>query len=122
MYKALIIISSLFALINSQCVPEEDDLLLLGKLRDYEDCERRTTTAELEETSTYKCCHLYYEQETNNIYKEVDTCILITHAQYDDIKNYLDELESYYGIEKTKIHCFGSYIQFSLLILLLSFL
>ena len=122
MYKALIIISSLIALINSQCVPEEDDLLLLGKLRDYEDCERRTTTAELEETSTYKCCHLYYEQETNNIYKEVDTCILITHAQYDDIKNYLDELESYYGIEKTKIHCFGSYIQFSLLILLLSFL
>ena len=122
MYKALIIISSLFALINSQCEPEEDDLYLLGKLRDYEDCERRTTTAELKETSMYKCCHLYYEQETNNIYKEVDTCILITHAQYDDIKKYLDDLESIYKLEKTKIHCFGSYIQFSLLILLLSLL
>ena len=122
MYKALIILSSLFVLINSYCEPEDEDLLLLGKIRDYEDCEIRTSTTELQEKGMYRCCHLYYTQDTNNVYQEIDTCILITHAQYDDIKKYLDDLESRYSIEDTKIDCFGSYIKFSLLFLLLSLL
>ena len=122
MYKALIILSSIFVLINSYCQPEDDDLLLLGKIREYEDCERRTTTTELQETEMYRCCHLYYTQETNNVYQEVDTCILVSHADYDDIKAYLDRLESTLRIEDTKIDCFGSYIKFSLLFLLLSLL
>ena len=122
MYKTLIILSSLFILINSNCEPEDDELLYLGKIRKYKDCEARTSTIELEDEEMYKCCHLFYVKETKNVYQEIDTCILITHAQYDDIKRYLDELESRYGIEYTEIDCFGSYIKLSLLVLLFSFL
>ena len=57
-----------------------------------------------------------------SIYTIHKKLILISHAQYDDIKKYLDDLESRYRIENTKIHCFDFYIQFSLLILLLSLL
>ena len=70
----------------------------------------------------YKCCHLYYEQDTNNVYQEIETCILITKTQYDNIKKFLEEIESRYRIESTKIHCFGVYIKFSLLILLFLFI
>ena len=122
MYKTLIILSSLLVLINSNCEPDLEELASLGKIRDYEDCERRTSSTELEEEEMYRCCHLYYTQETNNVYQEIDTCILITHAQYDDIKTYLDHLESAYRIEDTEIDCFGSYIKFSLLFLLFSLL
>ena len=122
MYKSLIILASLFVLINSDCEPDDDELFNLAKIREYRDCELRTSTQELEDTSMYKCCHLYYEQDTNNVYQEIDTCVLITKTQYDNIKKYLEEIESRYRIENTKIHCFGAYIQFSLLILLFLFI
>ena len=122
MYKSLIILASLFVLINSDCEPDDDDLFNLAKIREYRDCELRTSTQELEDKFMYKCCHLYYEQDTNNVYQEIDTCILITKTQYDNIEKYLEEIESRYRIENTKIDCFGAYIQFSLLILLFLFI
>ena len=122
MYKSLIILASLFVLINSDCEPDDDDLFNLAKIREYRDCELRTSTQELEDKFMYKCCHLYYEQDTNNVYQEIDTCVLITKTQYDNIEKYLEEIESRYRIENTKIDCFGAYIQFSLLILLFLFI
>ena len=122
MYKSIIILASLFALINSNCVPDEEELFTLSKLRKYKDCEIRTSTEELEEEQMFKCCHLYYVQETNNVYREIDTCILITNTQYDNIKKFVEELESRYRFENTKIHCFGEYIKFSLLIFLFLFI
>ena len=122
MYKSLIILASLFVLINSDCEPDEDELFYLAKIREYRDCELRTSTQELEDKFMYKCCHLYYEQDTNNVYQEIDTCVLITKTQYDNIEKYLEEIESRYRIENTKIDCFGAYIQFSLLILLFLFI
>ena len=122
MYKSLIILASLFVLINSDCEPDDDDLFNLAKIREYRDCELRTSTQELEDKFMYKCCHLYYEQDTNNVYQEIDTCVLITKTQYDNIKKFLEEIESRYRIENTKIDCFGAYIQFSLLILLFLFI
>ena len=118
MIKKILILATLFVLIKSYCEPESDELRTLGKIRDYEDCEARTSTDELEEEGAYKCCHLYYIHDSNNIYQEVDTCVLITQTQYDNIKNWVDDYEKYGGYEDVRIHCKGFSIQFSLLALL----
>ena len=117
MNSRLIILACLIALIKSDCEIAEEDLVQLKKLREYDDCVSRTTTEELEETNSYACCHLYYEVDSNNLYKEVDTCVLVTKTQYDNINNFLDDLEKYEGFKHTSIHCKGFNIHFNLLIL-----
>ena len=107
MQTKLILIFSLIALINSACEPAStEELIQLKKLRDYEDCASRTSVEELEEAGAYKCCHAYYEYDSNNLYQEVDTCTLITKTQYDDIEKYVDQTEEYDGVKSFKIHCY----------------
>ena len=123
MQTKLILIFSLIALINSACEPAStEELIQLKKLRDYEDCASRTSVEELEEAGAYKCCHAYYEYDSNNLYQEVDTCTLITKTQYDDIEKYVDQTEEYEGVKSLKIHCYEFNIRlnflFALLILL----
>ena len=66
METKLILIFSLIALINSACEPAStEELIQLKKLRDYEDCASRTSVEELEEAGAYKCCHIYYEHDSN---------------------------------------------------------
>ena len=119
MLKKIIIFATLFVLIKSYCEPESDELRTLGKIRDYEDCESRTSTDELEDGGYYKCCHLYYIEDLNNVYSEVDTCLLITKSQYDNIKRFIEDYEGKYRLEKAKIHCASSNVQFSLIFILL---
>ena len=119
MSMKLLIIFSIIALIKSDCEPSnEDELMQLKKLREYDDCSTRTTKDELEDMGAYSCCHIYYTIDSNNLYKEVDTCILVTKNQYDNIKKFVDDLEEYQGYKHTKIHCNGFNIKFNLLILL----
>ena len=119
MLKKIIIFATLFVLIKSYCEPESDELRTLGKIRDYEDCESRTSTDELEDGGYYKCCHLYYIEDLNNVYSEVDTCLLITKSQYDNIKRFIEDYEGKYRLEKAKIHCASYNVQFSLIFILL---
>ena len=120
MQTKLILIFSLIALINSACEPAStEELIQLKKLRDYEDCASRTSVEELEEAGAYKCCHAYYEYDSNNLYQEVDTCTLITKAQYDDIEKYVDQTEEYEGVKSLKIHCYEFSIRLNFLLALL---
>ena len=118
MNPKLIILACLFVLIKSDCQPNWDELAQLKKLRDYDDCVSRTSNEELQENGAYKCCHVYYVHDSNNIYQEVDTCVLITQTQYDNIKKWVDDYESYGGYEDVRIHCKEFSIQFNLLALL----
>ena len=118
MFKKILILATFFVLIKSDCELDEYELRTTGKIRDYDDCDARTSIAELEE-GYYRCCHLFYIEDLNNVYSEVDRCILVTKAEYDDIKRFVENLESTNRLEKAKIHCASSYIRFSLILILL---
>ena len=118
MNKLLLIFISLFVFIKPYCVPaDESELYSIGKIRDFDDCNARTSNDELKNTGTYKCCYLFYSQDSKNIYKEVDTCVLVTQSEYDNIKDYVKRLEDRYNMDDVKIKCFGINIKFSLLLI-----
>ena len=118
MNKLLLIFISLFVFIKPHCVPEdESELYSIGKIRDFDDCNARTSNEELKNMGAYKCCYLFYTQDSKNIYKEVDTCILVTQSEYDNIKDYVKRLEDRNGMDGVKIKCFGINIKFSLLLI-----
>ena len=117
MNKLLLIFISLFLFIKPYCIPEEGELYSIGKIRDFDDCNARTSNDELKNEGAYKCCYLFYTQDSNNIYKEVDTCALVTQYEYDNIKDYVKRLEDRYRMDGVKIKCFGISIKFSLLLI-----
>ena len=118
MNKLLLIFISLFVFIKPLCVPEdESELLSTSKIRDFDDCNARTSNEELKYFGAYKCCYLFYTQDSKNIYKEVDTCVLVTQSEYDNIKDYVKKLEDRYSMDDVKIKCFGINIKFSLLLI-----
>ena len=118
MNKFLLIFISLFVFIKPYCEPVDDsELYSTSKIRDFDDCNARTSNDELKNMGAYKCCYLFYTQDSKNIYKEVDTCILVTQSEYDNIKDYVKRLEDRYRIDDVKIKCFGINIKFSLLLI-----
>ena len=118
MNKLLLIFISLFVFIKPYCEPVDDsELYSTSKIRDFDDCNARTSNEELKNMGAYKCCYLFYTQDSKNLYKEVDTCILVTQSEYDNIKDYVKKLEDRYRIDDVKIKCFGINIKFSLLLI-----
>ena len=118
MNKLLLIFISLFVFIKPYCEPVDDsELYSTSKIRDFDDCNARTSNDELKNMGAYKCCYLFYTQDSKNLYKEVDTCILVTQSEYDNIKDYVKKLEDRYRIDDVKIKCFGINIKFSLLLI-----
>ena len=118
MNKLLLIFISLFVFIKPHCVPvDESELYSIGKIRDFDDCNARTSNDELKNMGAYKCCYLFYSQDSKNIYKEIDTCVLVTQSEYDNIKDYVKRLEDRYRMDGVKIKCFGISIKFSLLLI-----
>ena len=118
MNKLLLIFISLFVFIKPYCVPaDESELYSIGKIRDFDDCNARTSNDELKNMGAYKCCYLFYSQDSKNIYKEIDTCVLVTQSEYDNIKDYVKRLEDRYNMDDVKIKCFGISIKFSLLLI-----
>ncbi len=114
----MLIFISLFVFIKPYCVPaDESELYSIGKIRDFDDCNARTSNDELKNMGAYKCCYLFYSQDSKNIYKEVDTCVLVTQSEYDNIKDYVKRLEDRYNMDDVKIKCFGISIKFSLLLI-----
>lgn len=118
MNKLLLIFISLFVFIKPHCEPVDDsELYSISKIRDFDDCNARTSNDELKNMGAYKCCYLFYTQDSKNIYKEVDTCVLVTQSEYDNIKDYVKKLEDRYSMDDVKIKCFGINIKFSLLLI-----
>ena len=118
MNKLLLIFISLFVFIKPYCEPVDDsELYSISKIRDFDDCNARTSNDELKNMGAYKCCYLFYSQDSKNIYKEVDTCVLVTQSEYDNIKDYVKRLEDRYNMDDVKIKCFGISIKFSLLLI-----
>ena len=108
----------LLSVINSACIPDEEDLPKLGKIRKYKDCESRTTEEELASSGAYKCCFLYYYLDAYNLKSEVYTCDLISKDQYDHIKDTIKKLENENDIEDVEIDCKASYFKLSIILLL----
>ena len=118
MNKLLLIFISLFVFIKPYCEPVDDsELYSISKIRDFDDCNARTSNDELKNKGAYKCYYLFYTQDSNNIYKEVDTCVLVTQSEYDNIKDFVKRLEDRNGMDGVKIKCFGISIKFSLLLI-----
>ena len=109
----------LLFLIYSECIPEEDELVKIGKIRDYRDCESRTMDQELVENNAYKCCHLRYTVDSKNYYADVYTCTYITQNQYDNIKDTVKEYERVNDVVDVEIDCKSYYLQLGLLSILL---
>ena len=109
----------LFSFINSYCVPEEDELVKLSKIRKYSHCEERTSSTELAENNAYKCCYMKYYIDSHNYEAYVHTCILITQNNYDNIKDFVKRYEEQYNLEDLKIDCSSFYLQFGLLFILI---
>ena len=114
----IILFILLLSVINSACIPDEEDLPKIGKIRDYEDCEKRTTDEELSSSGAYKCCLFYYYLDTYNLKSAVYTCDLITKDQYDHIKDTIKKLEKEKDIEDVEIDCKASYFKISIILLL----
>ncbi len=114
----IIILSITLISINPNCIPDEEDLPNLSKIRKYKHCESRTTDEELTSNGAYKCCFFYYYINTYNLKSEVYTCDLITKNQYDNIKDTIKQLEKENNIEDVEINCKGYYFKLSIYILL----
>ena len=117
--QILFISSIILVTIKSYCTPEEEELISATKIRDYEDCERRTTSGELWEYKAYKCCYLYYKVDTDNYSAKVHTCMMITQTEYDNIKDTVDNYERNNNVKGVKIKCNSSYIHIGLFYILL---
>ena len=117
--QILFISSFILITIKSACIPDEEDLIRLSKIRNYDDCDKRTSTTELRENEAYKCCYLYYTLDTDNYKAKVHTCKLVTQKEYDNIKDTVSRYESENKVEDVKIDCNSSFIYLGLLYLLL---
>ena len=117
--KIIFISFFLFSFINSYCVPEEDELVKLSKIRKYKHCEERTSSYELTENNAYRCCYMKYSVDSKNYEAYVHTCILITQNQYDNIEDYIERYEDQYNLIDLKIDCSSFYLQFGLLFILM---
>ena len=114
----IILLNILFILINSDCTPDDENIVKLDKIRDYSDCERRVTSQELQENNAFRCCYIHYETETKNVEADVHTCILITHSQYNSIKDFIRNYEDKYDLDIYRLDCSGFTLKLRLLILL----
>ena len=115
----LLISSFLFFFINSDCTPDEDELVRLSKIRKYKHCEERTSTYELSENNAYRCCYMKYSVDSKNYEAYIHTCILVTQNQYDNIDDYIERYEEQNNVEDLKIDCSSFYLQFGLLFILI---
>ena len=115
----LLISSFLFHYINSDCTPDEDELVVIDKIRKYKHCESRLTSAEVNENYGFRCCYMTYSIDSKNYEADIHTCILITQNQYDNIEDYIDRYEDTNRVIDLKIDCSSFYLQFGLLLLLM---
>ena len=117
----IIILFSLFSFIKSTCSSEEEEF----RIRDTDDCTKRTFSVEEIEEGAYKCCLMREEIDTQKQDGKRYSCIALTHIEYDDIKHMIKTYESNAYIDDVKIKCKTSYLHyglFSLFLILFAYL
>ena len=117
----LLIIACLFNLMNSDCTPSEEELERMGKIRDFEDCQNRLSTAE-SLNNGYRCCYIYYYFNTNNIRSKVHSCIVLTQENYNNIDNFADNFAQENRVEDLDIDCHSLFHKLKLLASIFLFL
>ena len=117
--KIILISLCLFNVINTYCVPSYEELPNLDRIRGAEDCERRSTSYELQQQGAYRCCYLYYYVDSKNVYSDVYTCCLITEHQYNNIKTTVEDFRRELSAETVSIDCEGFNLSFGFIWLLL---
>ena len=102
----ILIISSCIILINSTCRNEQETV----KIRDEDDCIRRTFSTEEANNGAYKCCFIRYYG-----------CIYLDNSQYNSINSVRDYYEKNFHADYVVIDCKANYLKISLLGLILLF-
>ena len=116
--KVLEIIFIAFCIISfvySTCEPDEEN----NKIRDKDDCIKRTFSEEESLNEAYKCCYMRQKIDSTVFKGKRYQCIAVTLNQYNYIKDLIKQYEAESGIDDVEIKCGSSYIKFGLLFLAL---
>ena len=101
--------------VHSTCEPDEEN----NRIRDEDDCTKRTFSEEEALNEAYKCCYMRQKLDST-IYKgNRYQCLAVTLNDYNYIKNLIKQYEAQSGVDDVKIDCESSYIKFGLLFLTL---
>ena len=111
----LIIFLYLFYYTNSTCEPYEEN----NRIRDPDDCNKRTLSDDEKEQQAIKCCFLKMYLNNNIRKGKSYECIVITQNDYNNIKGYVKQIKADNGADKVVLDCQSSYLKNILLSLIL---
>ena len=114
-FNLVFITFCLISYINSTCQPDEEN----NKIRDKDDCIKRTFSEDETSKSAYKCCYMKQKKDDYNFKGKEYSCITLTQNDYNNIKQVIKNLESSNVIKDVDIDCKKSYLKFSVFSLLL---
>ena len=116
MFYSTFLIFSLFFSINSFCEVEDGDEEAV-KIRDKDDCIKRSLSDEEVENGGYKCCYIKEEVDTISFDGKLYSCILVNQTGYENIKDLVKQKERETGVDNVKIDCQSSYLYYGILII-----
>ena len=105
----------LFSIINSLCQIDEGDEEL-SRIREKSDCNKRALSEEEVRNGGYRCCFMKQKVSTLTFSGKIYSCLLVTSAEFDNIKNIVEKYEDVRGTNDVSINCKSTYLQFGLLI------
>ena len=112
----IIIILTILSFINSICNTEDDDVT---KIRDSEDCTKRSFSDDETYEGAYRCCLVEKEVSRVDFYGTEFSCIALTANDYDKVKDLVDTMEKENGVDDVSIDCNSKYLKFGLLSLVI---
>ena len=108
----IIIILTILSFINSICNTEDEEV---AKIRDTDDCSKRSFTDDETNEGAYRCCLVEKEVDRVDFYGTEFSCIALTANDYDKVKDLVDTMEKENGVDDVSIDCNSKYIKFGLL-------
>ncbi len=110
-FNLVFITFCLISYINSTCQPDEEN----NKIRDKDDCIKRTFSEDETSKSAYKCCYMKQKKDDYNFKGKEYSCITLTQNDYNNIKQVIKNLESSNVIKDVDIDCKKSNLKFSVI-------
>ena len=111
--EIIFIACGVISFVYSTCEPDEEN----NKIRDKDDCTKRTFSEEESLNEAYKCCYMRQEIDSTVFKGKRYQCIAVTLHQYNYIEDLIKQYEAESGIDDVEIKCGSSYIKFGLLFL-----
>ena len=108
----IIIILTILSFINSICNTEDEEV---AKIRDTDDCSRRSFTDDETNEGAYRCCLVEKEVDRVDFYGKEFSCIALTATDYDKVKDLVKTMEKENGVDDVSIDCNSKYLKFGLL-------